>query len=402
MRSRPHLALVLLLPILFYAATTRAQDVGSAAILFEPSIEAAGMGGGGVSWFWRDEPNSWMNPALLGTQNGLRYSYGTTTYHPVPGEDIDLTSHRFSVGGWGVGLLFAGKPVGHDIKLDYGESDLTDIDGNVIATVNVFEEVQSFGIGVSVLDLLASIAPSSERLALMRRYVGISLGHTWKDILFEVEPELAGLAHGKAQQSDRGVAARLTPVDQIRGDLDQVADHVRWRVDLTGGYAELNYDADGDMTFYDGSGTSDPIYELQRGGVAARVSMALPSSLDGSIYNFITPTIRLGFHHEWSDYYDDGFPFDLAIRRWGGELVLADALYLRIGGVRDAVFGVDESTWGAGLALKYRKKVGVRFDYAHYPFSPFVPEEDQYLDRVGVTAFADLAALFLKRPVVWE
>jgi hypothetical protein len=391
------------LAIVFLATPVRAQDVGTTTILFEPSIEAAGMGGGGVAYFWREEPNSWSNPALLGTQHGLRYSYGSTQILNELADDVRLKSNRFSLGGWGVGVLFAGKPwsVGEDLKLDYGESEATDIDGNVIATFNAYEEVRSIGIGVSILDVLASVLGPDSKVAGVRRHLGVSVGHTWKDIVFETEPELPGfLTHGEAEQKDRGVAVRITPLDQIQGGLDEPSDRLRWSVDLSGGYAQLNYDENGDVNFDDTTPAND-VPELRRVGGAGRLTLAFPSSLEDPIHDFITPTVRLGLHYESSDYYsDDGTSFEFDIVRTGAELVLADALYLRFGNVEDAIFEVDESSWGAGFALRYKRMVGLRYDYAHYPFSPFL--EDEFVDRHGITVFLNVGGVLLDKPTFGE
>jgi hypothetical protein len=394
----------LFLVLLVAAAPAHAQEVGTTAVLFEPSIEAAGMGGGGVAYFWRDEPNSWSNPALLGTQPGFRYSYGTTQILEEFTDDVYLKSSRFSLGYGGVGVLFAGQPfgsVGEDMKLDYGESQATDVDGNVIATFSAYEEVRSIGVGVSLLDLLVTVLGSDSGIQDVRRRLGISVGHTWKDIVFETDPELPGtFTPGEAEQKDRGAAIRFTPLDEIRDALDEPSDRLRWKVDLAGGYAQLNYDEEGDFFFDDTSIPSNEVYELRRAGGAARMTLAFPSSLQDGIHDFITPTVRLGLNFEKSDYYDDGESFELNIERVGAELVLADAFYLRWGHVKDDFFEVDDTSWGAGLALRYKGLAGVRFDYAHYPFSPFL--EGEFVDRYGITVLVDLAGVLLDKPTFGE
>lgn len=403
-RLVPRLTITLLLLVLLQPARPRAQEIGATTVLFEPSIEGAGMGGGGVAYFWRDEPNSWSNPALLGIQSGLRYSYGRTQILEEFSDDVFLKSHRFSLGYGGIGVLLAGKPfggVGEDLKLDYGETQLTDVDGNVIATTNPYEEVRSIGVGVSVLDLLGTLLGAESGIQNVRRHLGISVGHTWKDIAFETEPDFPGFSEGEAEQKDRGAAVRITPLDEIRGALDEPSDRVRAKIDLAGGYAQLNYDEDGDFFFDDPGIPSSEIFELRRVGGAGRVTLAFPSSLQDPIHDFITPTVRFGLSYESSDYYTDGGDeLGIDIKRIGAELALADALYLRWGHVEDAIFEVDDTTWGAGLAVRYKGLAGVRFDYAHYPYSPFL--EDEFVDRLGITVLVDVGRILLDKPTFGE
>jgi hypothetical protein len=358
---------------------------GSQSVLFDPSIEASGMGGGGVAYLWRDEPNSWANPALLGAQEGLRYSYGTTRIAPVILEDAHIKSHRFSLGHGGVGLLIAGKPledVGKDIQLDYGPVEFTDIDGNVIQ-LEPTDEVRSIGVGVSVLDLVSSVlaATGSEPIAL-RRYVALMVGHTWKDFEIDFGP----FGRGEGEQKDRGAAIRISPVDQIGDDLLEPSERTRFRLDFSGGYAQLNYEEGGGVVFEGVS--SDPVFELRRAGGAGRLTVAFPTQRTGWIHDFVSPTVSLGVSWESSDYYDDGESFGLDIVRTGQELVVADVLYLRHGHVEDDAFPVEDETWGIGVSLRYRQTVGIRFDYGEYPYARTV-ELDGSVDRYGITAFVD-------------
>ena len=55
------------------ASSARAQVLG-----LDPSVQSAGMGGATVAAFWLDQPNSSINPALMGFQRGITYSFGTT------------------------------------------------------------------------------------------------------------------------------------------------------------------------------------------------------------------------------------------------------------------------------------------------------------------------------------
>jgi hypothetical protein len=261
--------------------------------------------------------------------------------------------------------------------------EFTDIDGNVIL-LEPYDEVRSIGVGVSVLDLVSSVlvATGAEPIALSR-HVALMVGHSWKD--FEVD--FTPFGRGEGEQKDRGAAIRISPVDQIGDDLLTPSERTRFRLDLSGGYAQLNYDEGGDV-FYEGL-APDPVFELRRAGGAGRFTIALPTQRMGWIHDFVSPTVSLGVSWESSDYYDDGESFDLDIERTGQELVVADVLYLRHGHVEDdEVFAVEDETWGFGVSLRYRQMVGVRFDYGEYPYARTV-EPDGSVDRYGITAFVD-------------
>ena len=66
----------------------------------------------------------------------------------------------------------------------------------------------------------------------------------------------------------------------------------------------------------------------------------------------------------------------------------------------DANFEVDEWSWGVGFALRYKKRFGLRYDYAHYPISELFL--DEFVDRNGITAFVDLGGILLNRPTSGE
>ena len=79
MHLRLALSLISMIGVLTFATQGLAQvtDVLPSQI-FDPSIEAAGMGGASIAAFWEENPNDHANPALMGFHSGLRYSYGTT------------------------------------------------------------------------------------------------------------------------------------------------------------------------------------------------------------------------------------------------------------------------------------------------------------------------------------
>src|SRR5512138_1530512 len=175
------LASLALLALLSLAPTPALAQLPSQ--FFDPSIEAAGMGGASIAAFWEENPNDHANPALMGFHKGLRYSYGTTQLLAELAPDVHYRTNRILAGAWGVGVAMTGKPIDSigRLRIDYGQSEVTDINGNVIGTAEAHEDVRSFAVGLSVFDLISSIrvAKGGEPLSFSRR-LSLSLGHAWK------------------------------------------------------------------------------------------------------------------------------------------------------------------------------------------------------------------------------
>lgn len=384
-------ALAVLVCIVCGASSASGQSSSGAQSTFlDPSIESAGMGGASVAVFWLDTPDDWANPAQLGLHRGIRYSYGNTQLVPDLADDVYFKTHRILLGGWGVGLNVSGKPIDSigKLRLDYGMSEATDSEGNVIRVFSSHEEIRTFGVGVSLLELASSIAEATGGSRWgVSRWLMVAAGHSWKDIVVDLAPAdvtLDGRAgRGEAQEMDRGVLVRVTPFDGIGGDPVAERRGFGHRIELAGGFAQINYD-DSRISYID-EDQSDPIVEDRRLGFSARWTVAFPAG--GSwIWRFASPTMGAGLAWQQSKYYDDDVRVGGTVNRSGQELVLADVLSLRHGFVDDEVGLVENDTWGIGVSLAYQRAVGIRFDWAQVPESKYLKQD---VDRRGVTVFLD-------------
>ena len=358
---------------------------------FDPSIEAAGMGGASIAAFWEENPNDHANPALMGFHKGLRYSYGTTQLVPELADDVHYNSHRILAGAWGVGVAMSGKPVESigRLRIDYGPTTYTDIDGNDLGTFEPVEDLRSIAVGLSVFDLISSIrvAKGGDPLSFGHR-LSLALGHAWKTYETDFGPLApSGNGHGEGTDNDAGVLLRIAPFDEIGGTLHDVNDRLRWKVDVAGAYTRLDYLHDHGIVYGDGS--SDDIVERRSIGASTQFTAALPHDGTGDLWDFATPSIRLGVAWEKIDVYDDGTKlFDIG-NRVGAELSVLDMLYLRYGHVDGDAVGTEGSTFGGGFQLKYRNMIGVKGDFASYPrAASFFVSSDTY-DRWGLTFFVD-------------
>lgn len=359
------------------AAQTPAP-IDSRATSFDPSVQTAGMGGASAAVFWLDEPNDWGNPAALGTVRGFRYVHGETNFRQLPLDVDELTSDRVLAGALGVGVSLAGKPLeslgGH--RLDYDSQTVTDGLGGTI-TFRPYEEVRSFSVGVSVLDLLSNVLSIGfkDRLTL-------ALGHTWKDLQADMglDPTSLEPITGEGESRDRGALVRIAVLDEIGDDLGQPRDDLAGRIELGAGYSERNYED---------PSSEDLVRVLEREesrGLSGQATLAFPTRIRrGWFWDFATPTLAFTFAWERTEgemWNAEGSEYDLT--RSGGEVRIMDLFTFRHGRV-DNPGGLEGNTWGAGVSLQFQKAIGVRFDWARVPW-----EEDESLDRYEIGAFIDL------------
>jgi hypothetical protein len=370
----------------FLVAAAPALAQGVQSQFFDPSIEGAGMGGASIAAFWEENPNDRANPALMGFHRGLRYSYGDTQLVPELADDVHFSSHRILAGAWGVGVAMTGKPIESvgRLRIDYGELEVTDAFGNPI-TLEPHEDVRSFAVGVSVLDLVSSIrvARGGEPLELSRR-VSLALGHAWKTYKIDFAPvELIPNGQGEGSNNDAGLVLRIAPYDGIGGGLMESSDHLRFRLELAGAMSRLNYLNDRSVEY--ANGDSDDLQSERNAGASAQVTMAVPGDL-GWFSNIATPAIRMGFAWEESNLYQDDEKLSYYATRVGGVVSFFDVLYFRSGHLRDYISTQNGNTIGLGLSLKWKNAFGVKGDYATQPRGEFLPSDR---DRWGFTVFVD-------------
>lgn len=383
----------ILATLLFSFLTTPALgqfDSGAISTFFDPSTSSAGMGRASAAVFWGEDLNDWSNPALLGYQRGIRYSHAKTQLIPDLADDVFFTSDRFAVGACGLGVSIVGKPIDSmgKLRLDYGLSEATDSDGNVVGTFRSFEEVRQIGVGMNVFQFLESVVPAhgGERRNLSR-YVDLSLGHTWKSIVVDLAPAgvtLDGLSgRGEAREKDRGALIRITPLGAV-GPFDGSG---RIQLDLSGAFSQRNY-GNATISFID-IDNADPITEGRLVGAATRLSFHL-NVPPGGIWDVLSPVVSAGGVWEEARYYDGGNNVGGTSHRTGEELNLLGLVSLRHGFIDDPTGYVQDDTWGYSVGFQYRGIVGARYDWAEVPQSAFL----ERVHREGFTLQFDPYRLY--------
>ena len=355
-------------------------EAQSLAANLDPSVQSAGMGGATVAAFWLDQPNTYINPALVGFQRGITYSFGTTdfpSFSPFTFQsEYKFQTHQILVGAHGIGLEITGKPIEAlgRLRVDYGPTEITDIDGNVIGEATFFEDVRTLAIGVDVIALLASFQEASGgEPASIRNRLSIALGHAWKDIEVSLEPDF-GFEGEEEHTKDLGALVRYAALDQIGSTLGEASQETKCRLDVAGAYSRKNWDEEAFSSF-------------SHYGASVRLTVATPTDGEGWIAAFGSPSIGFGLLWTALDAGGD------ATNSFGAEATVFDILYLRGGVVEDYfVTGFfpgfaelrTEATFGGGVKLNYRKMLGARFDYARFPASVFYD-----VDRFQGSLFVD-------------
>jgi hypothetical protein len=392
---------------LFLPSLAQAQaQAGGQSTLIDPSVRSAGMGRTGVAVFWGGDPNVWNNPSLLGYYQGIRYEGGKTQLVPDLADDVTFTSNQITLGGYGVGISMEGDPFDDfgGLKLDYGTSVATDVDGNPIATFSSYETIESFALGVSVAQLAESVARAfGGNLPAITRYGDVSLGHTWKTVKVDLAPASVTLdgkaGYGEANQGDRGIFGRVTPYNAIQypGTWPGLERHLRARLDLSYGFAAINYDENETISYIDVD-QADPFAEDFRRGWAVHADFTLPESAEqslgaeglGWIYDIIAPLISFGSTWEKSQYSVQGVNVGQEIDLSGWELTFANIFTLRQGHIDDPTGTIIGDTKGWSVGLSFDGVGGARYDHATVPQSIYLTAEQT---RKGFTVWLDPIAL---------
>ena len=340
------------------AAPGSAHAQGTARSLdLDPSVRAAGMGAASNAVFW-DGGNQWSNPALLGYERGIRYEWSETQLVPDLAAGVYFHSNVVKLGGGGAAVSLSGRPGIGGLKLDYGLSEGSDETGNPTGTFGSFEEIESWGFGISLGQLTESIARlSNRRLPALSRYGDVSVGMYSKEALVQLGPNFAFTSRGR----DLGVLARVSPLEWFATTRDGLVDF-----DLAYGWSDLSYDGETDRFLL----ASDPPSEHKRRGGAARIGVAWPEQARGVfgrhqwLADGMSPLVSVGMAMDHDEISPGAF-YETDGR--GVEIGLANVFAFRTGSYEDLDGEIDGSTQGWSIGLPVGRLAGLRYDRAEIP-----------------------------------
>ena len=361
-------AAALLLAALCGAA--RAQGTGR-SMEIDGSPISSGMGGASAAAFWTAEPNYWANPALLGYYHGLRWQYGRTRLVPGLAANVWLTSHRFTLAEFGLGFEAAGRPVRAlgGTRLDYGVSESYDQFGNPMLSFDSYEDIKTWGVGLSLGELVRSTAQlAGVELPPIARYFDVAGGFAQKRITMAFAPQfLHGTASGTSL--DKGLLVRAG----IGTDVLGLKDVPEIRLDLSYANAVLGYN-DESVLFLN-EDQAAPLSRTTWRAKGARLAVGMPREFASGIHDRtmrtlvhgLDPLVSLGYAYDNEHVQAGSEPGGYWVYHRGYEVTLANVLSLRLGHALDPLGEIDGGTWGFGIGIPLGDIAGARYDYARYP-----------------------------------
>ncbi len=361
------------------------------------SPTAAGMGRAGAAQWWGEATNDWINPALLATTHGIRYDHWHT--HLVPGlaANVVMDADRWRFGAAGIGVLVSGRGLGAPggARLDYGNNQATDENGNVIGTFNSFETIDSWGVAVSAAGLLDATLPRERgvrgRPRRLGDYLDAGAGFSTHRLYVDLVP--ASLlppdgARGRSHAEDWGVYARFTPYNSVDGrsrlrELDHFARHYFGgvRVDASFGHSVKGAN-DSDLALLPRS-AAEPLPRSDNTGWALHAATGFPRMAHGDAQRWLartfTPLLAWGFV---SDHRVERRGAHIDSHGW--ELQLAHVWTIRNGYYKDPAGTIVDPTRGWSLAVPLAGLGEVRFDHAKVPQSKYLTDHHE-VTRSGVS-----------------
>jgi hypothetical protein len=356
----------------------------------DPSIRAAGMGDVSNGVFWEPASASWKNPALLGYQRGFTYERGRTEWASMEG--LWLRSDRILLGGWGVGVLLAGRPIdglgGTSLDDDFPSGSRPH--GTPHNMGQFREDLNTLAVGVSAAEFMGHLLPRlGHSWPNVARFAEISVGVAFNNSDFCTTTP--GLPDVELSTGDYGLLFRLTPYNSFDcpgmwPDFDRVLEPLVGgiRFDAAYGYSRHNY-SDAAPTADDPDWDSARASKFLHQGGTIRFVFGGPrilerwlSELGGDwLAESLTPivSVGIGWDHEEETtataFWAGGQP---GPTRWktkssGWELTLADVITLRRGDIDSRRSAFTGSTSGWGLGFKVADYGWLRFDHATVPMT---------------------------------
>ncbi len=360
--------LLALIPVASHAqGTGRSMD-------FDTHVGATGMGGACVGVAW-GEPDVWGNVASLSRVSGVRWEHSSTQLVPGLATDVWLRSNRLLVGARGVGVSLLGVPAVLDgVRLDYGTSEATNVNGDVTGTFSSYETVNGQALAVSLPQILDAMAFSPGGATHFSDACDLSLGLARKRTHVQLAPKsMSGTAEATAY--DLGVQARFSPLWLLPAPAD--AGSLKPRdlllLDLGLGYGALN--AMGGKFAFRSDDQSSPATRMRRTGYAVRLGVRMPRpDASGAIAGQVGPLALLleGFDPlmAWVIARDHEVDVDTPayeVHHQGYEITIANVYTLRRGHWTDRLGDIDGPTSGWGLGIPVGPWGGFRYDKGTMP-----------------------------------
>ena len=386
---------------------------GAINLNYNTSVRAEGMGGAGVGMAWGTDTNNWANPALLSFRPGVHYTSFETQLAEGLADDIYLTNKELTLGYFGVTFLFA-KVFIPGNKLDMGEQQATDENGEPIGTFDSWMESKYYGLGLDAVQLLDKILGHDD--GWLSPYFSVAGGFVNKEFTDNLSPDWViqdpqggGQGHGSA--SDYGYLLRATPINMTKEDGFLGNGIIGLR--LGGAYGSSVLNETDEFIEHPDADISDPFPRMFVEGwsLYGEITLAddlkndLNDSFLGILGDMINPLISLGKSEQWIE---PGFVWDIHEEEYvyerdtsgrfdekneGWELGIGNVYYIRRGHrIENAgeISAIDGDTEGWGINLQAGRYGGFRFDQATVPRAYGYPDAE----RKSWSVWVDPLAIF--------
>jgi hypothetical protein len=357
------------------AALVLLASTGAQAQVFGPSpppitldigtsIRSAAMAGAGAAVLW-GEPDVWANAATLAGVRGVSWVQGHTNLNPSSSNDIVFDSQQLLFGGAGVGVSLMGQPFSGlgKARFDSGPITFGPIAGAAAETFSLFEETESFGIGISPLRVLDALRSDRDPGAARLTDVGeVAVGYQTERTHAGIEPSFSGEPFDEGESYDWGVSGRLA-----LGHIWRPAAPLR--LDLAAAYSELNNN-------HESAGSvAGPPTRFRRTAVALHAATrppaerATPSASSPWWRPAESPefTATLAYDHDLRR--DEAFGTETNIDRVGLEAEVFRLLALRVGYLSDPGGEIHAVAYGGSVTLPVGPWGSTGYQYASEPLA---------------------------------
>ena len=349
----------LLAAFMMVTAPARAQiifeDPPSLTLGIGTSIRSAAMAGAGSAMFW-GEPDVWANPATLSGLRGVSWLQGHSQLNPSFDDDVVFDTQQVLFGGAGIGVSVMGQPFSGIGNARFESGPITIDTGSGIETFTLFEQTESFALGISPLRVVDALRASAGSDHARLTDVGeIAVGYQTE----RTEAGIEGFFPFDAGRTvDWGVNGRLA-----LGRL--LWPEVPLHLDFAAAYSELN-------RARESGGSPDG---LRRVGFALHGSPRSPAERASPPASLpwwrpaSVPEFSATLAYDRDERLDTSGGIESSADRVGLEAEVFRLLALRVGYVSDPVADIHAVAYGGGVTLPVGPWGNVGYQLAYEPLS---------------------------------
>ncbi len=343
---------------------------------FEPSSINRGIGGnviGSVN-IWNSSPlSAYANPAVNALHEGAAFGF-TRVPNKIPDLGINNSYHAslVSFGYKGISLLIPNlnSNLQAGISLDSGLLDLTDSHGNLIGQTEFWDNAMVGGVALNPMEIVRYLTrnqyPILNYFDLAYGVNSIYLDSYWGPGIGLTETETST----QEWVNSIGGIARASYCFKNLAEVEAVYGLVHFNPQMK----EVNY-TDVEQ--------SDVIWNYRNQGFAFGASIKAEGVIKEILPESIVPQESIFCENLISGRYlssalDPLYNHKEVIKANGIELGLLDTFYFRQGNYDDTDEVYSGETIGYGINLHYKKLVGLSYNWAKIPGSPFRKHQESY------------------------